>query len=216
MSKVKQNYVDPASGKPFRIVDAKAYVTEAEAAGRPIATAEKKGRVLARMGRPGEELAVYSQGGTLESMQVVQEGSVLLTKAGEDGKPIVDEHGHENTWQVAEATFRKKYEVPGGPIQDGMLAKPAGGPQKFMRVDEDIAVMVPWGEGGAPVPLAVEAGGWLNVTDRNDIYGVSARDFSDTYGITSGRRPAGPSREIPDVGGMEGPDGPDAGDQFPL
>ena len=29
--------------------------------------------------------------------------------------------------------------------------------------------------------MKIEAGGWLNITNPDDIYGISERDFYDTY-----------------------------------
>lgn len=31
--------------------------------------------------------------------------------------------------------------------------------------------------------MKIEAGGWLNITNPSDIYGISKRDFEDTYRI---------------------------------
>jgi hypothetical protein len=31
--------------------------------------------------------------------------------------------------------------------------------------------------------MNIEAGGWLNVTNLDDVYGISQRDFEDTYRI---------------------------------
>ena len=33
--------------------------------------------------------------------------------------------------------------------------------------------------------MQIEAGGWLNITDESDIYGISERDFNDTYRLAT-------------------------------
>ena len=177
-------------GKPFEIIkDGTKYAIELQKKGEKTYSAEKSGCVIARMVEPGEKIETYSQAGILEASETGIKGCVLLTKAGLDGKPVVDEHGHVNQWQAEEATFRKKYDVPEGPIQADSFAKPKGGLQEFIPVDKDVAFMVPWGENGSLIPQTIEKGGLMNFTNPDDIYGISARDFKDTYQVivTSGQ-----------------------------
>ena len=87
---------------------------------------------------------------------------------------MIDRNGHANQWIICDAVFRKKYQaVPGQPG----LYQPAGGPQRFVRVPEAVRI-VQWGE-----EWNVDAGGYINITDPEDLYVISGRDFSDTYRV---------------------------------
>ena len=50
--------------------------------------------------------------------------------------------------------------------------------QTFLRLPEAITLRQ-WGE----ECMRVDAGGYINVTDKNNIYVISQRDFEDTYEI---------------------------------
>lgn len=82
-------------------------------------------------------------------------------------------------------TLAKKYVADTSVKAAGkdVFYRPAGGVQTFMQVKEDIAVMVPWGENGADIPLTIDAGGYLNVTNPDDIYGIAETEFNETYRI---------------------------------
>ncbi len=187
-----------AGQKAFKVIDNPiAYAAQLYKSGKDITFAEKSARVLVRKAVEGERIPVYSQGGILEANETGIAGKLVLTKAGPDGKPVIDEFGHENSWQADESVVRKKYEIPEGEIQDGICAKAAGGQQKFVQVDRDVCFMVPWGEGGSLIPQNIEAGGYMNITDPKDVYGISARDFNDTYQVL-GFEPA-PKRSTKDL-----------------
>lgn len=89
---------------------------------------------------------------------------------------------------IKDEKFRKRYETSVG--ADGKHA-PIADPQDFLLVPEDIEFMVHWGENGAPIPFTLKAGGYLNVTDLEnlgkkpiseiDIYGVQKEEFEQTY-----------------------------------
>lgn len=162
-----------------------AYIKGLQAVGAPVIIAEKSGCVIARRAVPGEPLQTYDGEGRKEVAGVQQVGCVVLTKAGLDGKPVLDANGHPNEWQATEEVFRRKYDVPDGKIQDGVFVKPKGGLQRFLRVYRDISICVPWGQDGEPVILTIKAGGYLNITDPCDIYGISRQDFDDTYAVSS-------------------------------
>ena len=59
--------------------------------------------------------------------------------------------------------------------KDGSVYKPKGGPQIFVPIVMDV-ILEQWGG-----EMKIEAGGWLNITNPDDIYGISERDFYDTY-----------------------------------
>lgn len=58
---------------------------------------------------------------------------------------------------------------------------------EFVRVEEDIAIMVPWGENGAPVPLKIDAGEYIDIThlDKGVALHVDEETFQEKYSITS-------------------------------
>ena len=80
--------------------------------------------------------------------------------------------GYINEWIIDDATFKKKYEmdeqVPG-------VFKPKGQNQVFVQIPDNIT-LEQWGS-----EMNIAAGGFINITDSNDMYGISKRDFEDTY-----------------------------------
>jgi hypothetical protein len=143
-------------------------------------TAVKFARIIARQGTVGEEVQTYTQGGLLEKTAIValdektQQPGWIATKVDENGEVIVDEFNHKNEWIIDDSTFKRKYEID--PENPGLF-KPVGGPQKFVQLPVNVTV-TQWGS-----EMNIEAGGWLNVTNLDDVYGISQRDFEDTYRI---------------------------------
>ena len=82
----------------------------------------------------------------------------------------------------------KKYEDD--PEHPGVF-KPKGGPQKFVKVSEAIKINQWGGE------MNVDAGGYINVTNPDDMYIISGRDFADTYKEKKAEQSA------PDAGNQE-------------
>ena len=167
----------------YKKVDTREYVTEGLTVGRLVPIqAEKFARIIARQGTEGEEVISWSadQDGRaiqekVDKVGVDQETGELgwvVTKADENGQPIIDANGHANEWIIADSTFKKKYEAdeatPG-------LYKPTGGVQTFVRIPENLTLFQ-WGS-----DMNIAAGGYINITNEDDMYGISARDFEDTY-----------------------------------
>ncbi|MBQ4227478.1 MAG: hypothetical protein II697_04680 [Clostridia bacterium] len=168
------------NGKRYRIVDGKAYaITLLESSARSF-PARKSECVLARPAIEGEEILTYIQNGQLEAPEIGQAGCWHLTRCDGEGRPHVDAFGHKNVWQVDDATFRKKYDWEHMRPSDG-FTRPRGGVQRFVRVSEDIALPKPWGENGSTVYQTLDANGYLNVTDLEDVYGVAEAEFSALY-----------------------------------
>ena len=170
--------------KIFTKVSGKDYAVAGIASGelKPV-VAVKFARVLARRGVVGEEVISYSQNGIVEKVATVsvdpetKETGWVLTKLDENGEVLVDEFGHKNEWIVDAKTFAKKYDLD--ETKDGSVYKPKGGPQIFVPIVMDV-ILEQWGG-----EMKIEAGGWLNITNASDIYGISERDFEDTYRIVS-------------------------------
>lgn len=168
--------------KIFTKVSGKDYAVAGIASGelKPV-VAVKFARVLARRGVVGEEVISYSQNGIVEKVATVSEDPEtketgwVLTKLDENGEVLVDEYGHKNEWIVDAKTFAKKYDLD--ETKEGGVYKPKGGPQIFVPIVMDV-ILEQWGS-----EMKIEAGGWLNITNPDDIYGISGRDFDDTYRI---------------------------------
>ena len=168
----------------FRKVEAKHYVLTGINCGEMVPFyARKFGKVLARRGKVGEEVCTYTEGGLLEKVDKVEidpdtgNTNWVLMKANEHGYPIVDEFGHVNEWIKDDSDFMAEYD-PDVEV-DGLFIS-VDGAQLFVPVLNDI-ILVQNGE-----EMFVKAGGYLNITDLNSIYGISFRDFIDTYCILDG------------------------------
>jgi hypothetical protein len=166
--------------KIFTKVDGRAYAEAGIACGEltPV-VAVKFARVAARRGEVGEEVISYSQNGIVEKIDTVkadpETGEVdwVLTKLDENGEVVVDEFGHANEWIVKHATFTKKYDLD--ETKEGSVYKPKGGPQVFVPIVMDV-ILEQWGS-----EMKIAAGGYINITNVDDMYAISERDFNDTY-----------------------------------
>lgn len=165
----------------FKNVQANEYVAELMNSGAAVIAAEKSGCVFARKTTQTEKLEVYTTSGLLETVETVSAGEWILTRATLDGKVVLNSAGKPNSWAPKAGVFEKKYDVAN--MRADGFTKPKGGVQKFIRIAEDITIMVPWGENGALIPQNLEAGAVLNVTNLDDIYGIAEIEFSETYAI---------------------------------
>ena len=143
--------------------------------------AKKNGYITARMAEAGEKISVMTADGKEEAQEVAKPGDWVATRVYEDGTPHVDEHGNTNSWLMSADTLVKKYNISQDLGNGEAVFAPKGKEQKFMCVSENIALSVPWGENGAPVTQYIKEGGWLNITNRNDVYGVAEQEFAETY-----------------------------------
>ena len=144
--------------------------------------AEKFARIIARQGTPGETVISWSVDANGNEIQEkvaqvtvdeqTQEAGWIATKVNENGEPIIDNNGHLNNWIIDDSTFKKKYEIYS---ENPNLCKPKGGPQTFVEIPDNI-ILNQWGE-----DMAIAAGGYINITNPDDMYGISQRDFEDTY-----------------------------------
>lgn len=163
-------------------VDVNEYVKEGLDTGflSPI-RAEKFARVIARQGIVGERViswSVDSNGNeTKEKESIVgldENNSVdwIVTKVDENGNIIIDNNNHINQWIITNSVFRKKYEVD---LENPSLFKPKGGIQIFVQIPHNI-ILNQWGQ-----EMKIACGGFINITNSDDMYGISERDFFDTY-----------------------------------
>lgn len=68
-----------------------------------------------------------------------------------------------------------KYEMD---PENPSLFKPKGGAQIFVKIIDNI-ILEQWGS-----DMKIAAGGYINITNVDDMYGISQRDFEDTYRFT--------------------------------
>lgn len=144
--------------------------------------AYKFARVIARKGVLGEKVISWSvdENGKeiIEKISEVKEDPAtketewVVTKADMEGNVIIDNNGHTNDWIIENSTFKKKYEVD--PNNEG-LYKPKGGIQVFVQISDNI-ILNQWGS-----DMKIAKGGYINITNPDDMYGISKRDFDDTY-----------------------------------
>ena len=149
--------------------------------------AYKFARIIAKQGKVGETVISWSAdsiGNEVKEKvaQVELDGETkepgwIVTKVDEAGNIIVDNNNHPNQWIIADSTFKKKYEVDS---DNPTLFKPKGGPQIFVQITDDI-ILSQWG-----MEMKIAKGGYINITNPNDMYGISKRDFDDTYRFSSG------------------------------
>lgn len=166
----------------YRKIDhLKNYVQDRIKNGAQTFEAEKTARIMARPGIVGERIiswSVDSSGKPLvekDAVVCVNEQGIpgwVATKADENGKEWIDNHGNKNQWIIEPWTFQKKYEKD---LEHPGLFKPVGRIQKFLKLDEAIHI-VQWGN-----EYYIDAGGYINVTVEDDYYVISERDFKDTY-----------------------------------
>lgn len=155
--------------------------------------AEKFARIIARQGIIGEKVvswSVDSKGSAIQEkidqVKIDEQTNLpgwVATKIDENGNFIEDNNGHINQWIISDSTFKKKYEID---PENPSLCKPKGGPQIFVQVTDNI-ILNQWGS-----DMQIAAGGYINITDVNDMYGISQRDFEDTYKFTDELDKKGP------------------------
>ena len=166
--------------KEYVIVEGAGFIEELRKRGAEEVSARKTGCVLARPSIPGEIVTTYTKNGNLETEVVGIEGKMILTRCDPSGKPVIDVFGHLNQWQPDRETFERKYEFENMRVSDG-FTRPRGEIQRFIRTDRDVVLILPWGENGAPVEQTIDAGGWLNISNPGNIYGIADEEFRETY-----------------------------------
>lgn len=163
-------------------IDAQRYALEGIKNGTLVPRqAVKFARIIARPGIEGETVVTWSVDSngqpieerisTVTRSEKTGETGWVVCKSDENGNPIIDEHGHKNEWIIDAELFHKKYEQ----TELEGLYKPVGKPQVFVRLPINVIVNQ-WGQ-----TMKIAAGGYLNVTNLDDVYGISQRDFDDTY-----------------------------------
>lgn len=130
--------------------------------GAEIKSYAKFARVQAVCATGGERIETILADGTKETTNVAAPGDWIITNPG--GEKYI----------VPAAKFPKKYE-PAPELGENWY-KPTGGVQKFLELTEDTVFICSWGE-----EQFIKAGGMINVTNLDDIYGIARDEFFDTY-----------------------------------
>ena len=123
--------------------------------------------IIAVQGKVGEKVVTMMNNGLTETENIVSVDE-------RTNKPdwIITNHSGER-YIVNDTFFNKKYE----PLDlENNVYKPKGGVCLFVQIKEDISFVAPWGE-----IMNIAKGGYLNITNLNDIYGVQEKEFNETY-----------------------------------
>ncbi len=167
----------------FIKVDVREYVSNGINSGYLVPfSAEKVGKILARQGMVGEEVVTWIVGENGEELQEcianvdIDENTNLpgwiVTKADMDGNAVIDKNGHNNSWIVPDSIFKSKY-IPDSNMD--MVYIPKANVQVFVKVHDNIII----DKNG--VDMKIEVGGFINITNDDNMYGISDKDFNDTY-----------------------------------
>lgn len=169
----------------YRKVKVEEYVKELLERGIKPVQAKKFALIHAREGKIGETVITWSQDSKgnpiIEKTAQVKidektgKPGHVVTKLNEDGTPIIDKNGHTNTWIIEDGKFQERYEQYSEMGES--VYKPKGTEQIFIQIQDDI-VIEQWGK-----EEKISKGGYINITDISDMYGISERDFNDTYKI---------------------------------
>lgn len=127
----------------------------------------KFANIQAVQGKVGEKFATVMKNGLVETTNVVGTDE----KTGKPDWIVTNPSGEK--YLVKDSVMQKKYEVLD---VDNNMFKPKGAPSLFVQIDEDVSFTAPWGE-----VMNIVAGGYLNVTNLDDIYGIQPQEFAETY-----------------------------------
>ena len=150
-----------------KIDNIKEYVNEIISDPTRVIHAKKTQCVLARRGIIGETVNSYTNG-ILETTNKVGFG-----KDGEIDWVLTKLDNKDTSWVVSNDFFINNYD-----LKNDNVYIPKGTINTFIKVDENISFYAPWGE-----EMFLIKGGFLKITNLNDITGIQENDFFDTYTI---------------------------------
>lgn len=166
----------------YEKVDTLLYIKEGLESGElePI-QARKVRKARAVRGKEGQKVTTWStdkDGNELIVMEAVvtvdkktgKEGWIL-TKVDDNGNEVIDDNGHKNEWVISDSKFWKKYEKISGKKD---IYESKAGVQLLIPTNDNITI-----ENGE----RIADGGYINITDPDNIYGIPERDFEDLYEV---------------------------------
>lgn len=137
------------------------YVEELLETGASIVYAHKIGVVDVRHGKIGEKVITII-GNREETENMVTNADDVIVR-GQGGEEYILSAKEFASRYIADKKNKGKYI----PVQLS---------QKFLRLDEDICFLSPWG-----TMMTIFAGGVLNISDMKHIYGIQSDEFATTY-----------------------------------
>lgn len=109
---------------------------------------------------------------TVKVDEVTGKPGWVVTKVDNNGEPVIDQNGHKNQWIIRDSVFMSTYEAV--PSRDNLYSKKDV--QLVVQIPDSIVFVNKYGE-----EMSVEAGGYINITNIEKMYGISERDFNDTH-----------------------------------
>lgn len=144
--------------------------------------AEKYKKIMAHQGKVGDVViswSVDSNGNEIKEKiahvkldKNTNQPGWIVVKLDSNDEVLIDSNGHINSWIIDDSTFKEKYEKD---LEEDDIYKPVSKSQTFVQIDEDI-ILNQWG-----MEMKIAKGGYINITDVDNMYGISKRDFDDTY-----------------------------------
>ena len=144
--------------------------------------AVKKGYTIAVQGAVGEEVITYEidsedneyieRTGKVSLDKKTNKPAWILTKTDSDNKPVVNKYGHTNRYILSDSEFKERYNPTD---KENLFTKSKI--EKFIKLDEDISFETEEGL------MVAKSGGYLMITNIDDISCISNQSFIDTYEI---------------------------------
>lgn len=122
---------------------------------------KKFGRIDAKQGTIGQ--TIITKEGNLNKVKADEKGNLDWIVTNPNGEKFIVPH----------KTFVSRYETKVG--LDGKHA-PISKIIRAVRILENISFTASWGK-----QMNIKAGGFLDITNFNDIYGIQEKDFFETY-----------------------------------
>lgn len=98
----------------------------------------------------------------------------IATKVDNEGNPVIDRNGHMNQWIIKDSVVKATYE----PSNQGENLFQKKEIQTLVQIHDNIVFEKKNGK-----VMNVEAGGYINITKPDGMYGISKRDFEDTHEV---------------------------------
>lgn len=142
------------------------YIKDCIKCGAEIKSYRKFTIVRARKGILGEVVVTKMKNGLEETKNTVGVDEFnhmdwVITEP--DGEKYVVKHNN----------FIERYEVVDASTN---TYQPKRKIHYFIQINDNITFIAPWGE-----EMTIKKGGYINITDNNDIYGVQKDEFLNTY-----------------------------------
>lgn len=163
---MEKTYIDH-EGEKFLAINSKDYVMLHQ---QDLLVGSKFAKITARKGRVGEKVTTIMKDGFTETTNIVTYDS----STGEPDWVVTQASGEQMV--VNDTKYRSLYETQN--VKDGESIAPSGKHRPMIRLKENVALKTSWGE-----TQYIKAGGVLVVMGANDIYGIQAEEFKNSYNV---------------------------------